>query len=111
MADWRAVLPESDLTADGIHGADVGGTRVILMRVTSGVVAYRDACPHEGFPLSEVGEREGDLLICSKHLWEFECCTGRHVSRLERPQCNLIHYPTRIEGGMIEVDVGGAAST
>lgn len=105
MAAWHPTLRDDEVSSDGIHGADAGGTRVILMRVADGLVAYRDACPHEGFPLSKVGEREGDLLVCGKHLWEFDARTGRHISRLERPQCNLVRYPVRVsDAGVIEVD-------
>lgn len=109
MADWHATLAETSLSADGIHAADAGGTKVILMRVQTGIVAFRDACPHEGHALSQVGERDGDLLICTKHLWEFEGCNGRHVSRLERPECNLVRYPVRLGGGVVEVDTDVAA--
>jgi len=109
MADWHPTLAEGSISDDGIHAADAGGTQVILMRVATGIVAYRDACPHEGHPLSKVGEREGDLLVCTKHLWEFEGCSGRHVSRLERPECNLVRYPVRSSGGFVEVDTDVAA--
>jgi toluene monooxygenase system ferredoxin subunit len=109
MADWHPTLAAAVLSADGIHAGDAGGTKVILMRVDAGIVAFRDACPHEGHPLSKVGERDGDLLICTKHLWEFEGCNGRHVSRLERPECNLVSYPVRVNKGMVEVDTDVAA--
>jgi nitrite reductase/ring-hydroxylating ferredoxin subunit len=105
MAYWHRTLRDDEVGVIGVYGADAGGTRIILMRVADGLVAYRDACPHEGFPLSKVGERDGDLLICGKHLWEFDVCTGKHISRLQRPQCNLVRYPVRVaHDGVIEVD-------
>ncbi|MEK0416515.1 MAG: hypothetical protein RI949_521 [Pseudomonadota bacterium] len=104
MADWHSTLLESELTLTGIHPTQAGKTPVILMRVKDEVVAFRDACPHEGYPLSRVGERDGDVLICTKHLWEFDGCSGRHVSRLERPDCNLVRFPVRVQTGRIEVD-------
>lgn len=109
MAEWCPALAVASLSDDGIHAADAGGTKVILMRVAAGIVAYRDACPHEGHALSKVGERDGDLLVCTKHLWEFEGCNGRHVSRLERPECNLVRYPVRVSGEFVEVDIDVAA--
>lgn len=109
MADWHPTLEERALSEDGIHAAQAGSTRVILMQVAGGIVAYRDACPHEGHPLSKVGERDGDLLVCTKHLWEFEGCNGRHVSRLQRPECDLVRYPVRVNEGVVEVDTDIAA--
>lgn len=109
MADWHPTLQEEALTDDGIHPAEAGAARVILMRVETGIVAFRDACPHEGYPLSKLAERDGDLLVCTKHLWEFDGCNGRHVSRLERPECNLVCYPVRVNDGIVEVDIDVAA--
>jgi toluene monooxygenase system ferredoxin subunit len=109
MADWHPTLGEQALSADAIHAATAGSTRVILLRVATGVAAYRDACPHEGYPLSKFGERDGDLLVCTKHLWEFDGCNGRHVSRLQRPECDLVRYPVRVVNGIVEVDVDVAA--
>ncbi|MFC6280051.1 MULTISPECIES: Rieske 2Fe-2S domain-containing protein [Polaromonas] len=67
--------------------------------------AYRDACPHESYPLSKHGERQDFVLVCNKHLWEFDAASGEHISRLQRPECNLKRYPTREVNGMIEVDI------
>jgi len=104
MADWHPTLPEDSIGEGGVYSAQAGTVDVIIMRVSDGLVAYRDACPHEGYPLSKVGELDGDLLICNKHLWEFDGCTGRHVSRLDRPLCNLVRYPLRVTGGIVEID-------
>jgi toluene monooxygenase system ferredoxin subunit len=105
MPDWHRTLPEDQVGNDSIHGVSAGNARIILLRASDGVVAYRDACPHEGFPLSKVGVRDGNMLVCGKHLWEFDACTGRHISRVERPHCNLVRYPVRVAEGVIEVDI------
>jgi nitrite reductase/ring-hydroxylating ferredoxin subunit len=103
--DWRPALAEDQLSPDGIHAATAGGHKVIVLRAEGEVIAYRDACPHEGFPLSETGEREDFVLVCNKHLWEFDTATGEHISRLPRPECNLKRYPTRVVDGIVEIDV------
>lgn len=103
--DWRPALAANRISDDGIHAGNAGGHKVILLRVDGEVVAYRDACPHEGFPLSITGEREDRVLVCNKHLWEFDLPGGEHISRLPRPQCNLKRYPTRLVDGVVEVDV------
>ena len=107
---WHRTMPLDDLSEGWIEGATVttntGNTKLILMRIGDAVCAYRDACPHEGFPLSETGMIEEGVLICNKHLWEFDVATGKHISRLERPECNLTRYPARVVAGVVEVDVG-----
>lgn len=87
-----------------IHAVNVDGVNLILMRHDGGVAAYLDACPHEGAQLS-CGEREGNVLICARHLWEFDVRTGEHISRVRRPQHDLKKAPVRIVDEHVEVDV------
>lgn len=94
----------AEIREDEIFPVNVDGVDVILMRHERGVAAYLDACPHEGAQLS-FGEREGDVLICAKHLWEFDVRTGEHISRVRRPQHDLRPIPVRTVGDDVEVDV------
>ena len=77
--------------------------KMILVNFDGSILAYRDTCPHEGFPLSVHGEIVEDRLVCNKHLWEFEGWSGEYIGRIKRPGCNLQNYETRENGGMIEV--------
>jgi nitrite reductase/ring-hydroxylating ferredoxin subunit len=104
-ADWKPALPAAELDELNMRGVAIGAHKLILLRADGQVVAYRDACPHEGFPLSVHGERQDFVIMCNKHLWEFDAATGEHISRLPRPQCNLRRYPVREVDGTIEVDV------
>jgi nitrite reductase/ring-hydroxylating ferredoxin subunit len=108
--DWRPAIAVSELSEDRFHPAAPGGHKVIVLRAEGQIVAYRDACPHEGFALSQNGERQDFVIVCNKHLWEFDAATGEHISRIPRPQCNLKRYPTREAGGMVEVDVSAVPS-
>ncbi len=111
IAEWHATLAFDHLSEGWVEGVTVvtpaGAAKLILLRNGNAVCAYRDACPHEGFPLSETGIIEDGVLICGKHLWEFDVATGKHISRLERPECNLKRYPVRVADGVVEVDVRG----
>jgi nitrite reductase/ring-hydroxylating ferredoxin subunit len=104
-ADWQPALPASELDDLNMRAVAIGAHQLILLRADGEVVAYRDACPHEGFPLSVHGERQDFVIMCNKHLWEFDAATGEHISRLPRPQCNLRRYPVREVDGTIEVDI------
>lgn len=83
---------------------NVDGVDLILMRHGDGIAAYLDYCPHEGAQLS-FGERQGDVLICAKHLWEFDVRTGEHISRVRRPQHDLKKALVRVVGDQVEVDL------
>ena len=109
MADWRCIASASEVLAGRINKASIGSVNLILLRVDGEVFAYADACPHEGHALSR-GELEADVLICAKHFWEFEVRTGKHISRVQRPQCNLKPFAVRLVGERIEVDVAGQAA-
>lgn len=103
---WEATsLGSEDVPDNGMVALTVAGRKVILLRDDNACHAYVDACPHEGFALSRHGERQGFVIVCKKHLWEFDAETGEHISRLPRPQCNLRRFPVREADGRIEIDV------
>jgi nitrite reductase/ring-hydroxylating ferredoxin subunit len=103
--DWQPAIAVDSISDDGFHAARAGGHKLIVLRADGELVAYRDACPHEGYALSITGERQDFVIVCNKHLWEFDAATGEHISRIPRPQCNLKRYPVREVDGMVEVDV------
>lgn len=103
---WRAVAELSELREGKIHPVNVEGVDLILLRHEGGVSAFLDSCPHEGAQLS-FGSREGDVLVCAKHLWEFDVRTGEHISRVHRPEHDLRKAPARVVDGTVEVDVDG----
>ena len=104
MANWQRAAELDDVWDGVINKAMVGGRRLILLRQGDEIFAYDEACPHEGHPLSQ-GELAEDVIVCSGHLWEFEIRTGRHISRIRRPECDLKAYPVRVAGGAVEVDL------
>lgn len=105
---WQRVARLAEIREDEIYPANVGGVDLIVLRHSGGVAAYLDACPHEGAQLS-FGERQGDVLVCAKHLWEFDLRTGERISRVRRAQHDLRKAPARIVDGEVEVDVSGLA--
>ncbi len=53
----------------------VGGHRVCLVHLSTGVHAIDNACPHEGYGLTQ-GELVGDQLTCVWHNWKFRVTDG-----------------------------------
>ena len=90
---------------------DVRGLSVGLFRVGEKVVAVLNICPHELAPVcrgevrgttlpSPPGEyrwgREGEILACPWHQWEFDLLTG---TSLTDPKVRLRTFPVEIVDG------------
>ena len=84
LDDLIAEEPARPHVDDALAACPAGG--VIAARDASGdvaVVRFRDgrafvvadACPHDGGPLSD-GFVDGDRLVCARHGWEVDPCTG-----------------------------------
>jgi toluene monooxygenase system ferredoxin subunit len=99
---WHDVMPVDELWIGELAGVEVAGHKVLLLNAGGEIRAYEDRCPHLSSPLSE-GFLEDNVLICSTHLWEFDCLTGGGVNPAD--SC-LQTYPVRIEDGTIQVGVG-----
>lgn len=96
---WHDVMPLSELWVGELVGVEVAGHNVVLANVDGEVRAYEDRCPHLSSPLSE-GMLDGRVLMCSTHLWEFDCLTGAGINPAS---CGLSAYPVRVEDGTIQV--------
>lgn len=74
--------PEGDVVAN-VEDLEVGSTRMVrvdgrrlcLARTIEGVFAIDNACPHEGYGLTQ-GELVGDVLTCEWHNREFRVSDG-----------------------------------
>ncbi len=90
------------------------GMQIGVFNVGGRFVAYRNICPHAGAPICEgrisgttaaspVGEyvlaREGEILRCPWHGWEFDLLNGEH----------LVDAKTRLRAYPVEVSPATAA--
>ena len=66
-------LPEGTMRMVRVHDR-----RVCLVRTASGVHALDNACPHEGYGLTQ-GSLDGELLTCQWHNWKYRVSDGRCV--------------------------------
>ncbi len=74
---------------------------VVLRRGPDALLAFLDACPHRGVPLSETGRVLEDTLVCSVHFWRFTLPEGRQT---HLPDICLQRWPTRVTpDGRVEV--------
>ena len=95
------------------------GRALVVVRRANALYALRDVCPHQGAPLSAghvegtalpclpgeeiVFGREGEVLICPWHGWEYDLRTGRSLVDPEKARVRA--YPARVENGRALVEM------
>ncbi len=80
--------------------AQIGDTKILVLRHGDGVVAFGAECPHAGAPLGEGAFCDG-RIICPWHKANFRVSDG---GLLEPPALQgLTRYPVTIEGGLVLV--------
>jgi nitrite reductase/ring-hydroxylating ferredoxin subunit len=72
----RHLLCASSDLAEGAHRMfEVDGQRLLVARLTDGLYAMQDTCPHRGASLS-AGPLEGGVVTCHLHFWSFDIRSG-----------------------------------
>ena len=115
------VCPAAELPPGERKIVDLGDGRTIGVFNAKGKYhALRNLCPHEGAELCRgvvtgmneaagVGEfrwvREGEILRCPWHGWEFDLLTGRSV--FNPNEVRVKTYETVVESYEVDVDEGG----
>jgi nitrite reductase/ring-hydroxylating ferredoxin subunit len=112
--DYRVCLVD-ELPPGSMKLVPVGKFGVGVFNVDGRYYAITNYCPHAGGPLC-LGRvqgtteprpdlavrmayvREGEILRCPWHQWEFEIATGRTVAK---PEKRIRTYDVRIEDGAV----------
>lgn len=103
---FEPALSEAELWMGEMRGITLSGQRVLLVRLESGFCAYRDRCPHLGYPLSE-GELSDGVITCAAHRHSFDAASGDGINP-SRP-C-LTALSVRVEHGQVLVDAANATA-
>jgi nitrite reductase/ring-hydroxylating ferredoxin subunit len=85
----EAVAHIHDLAVGSMKMVKVDGHRVCLVRTSEGVFALDNACPHQGYGLTQ-GDLTGELLTCEWHNWKFRVSDGRCVVGEENVQVHHV---------------------
>lgn len=109
----------SDFVSGQPTRVEVGGRGLVVVRKGDEFFALRDICPHQRAHLSagtvsgtslpcQVGApvpwgREGEIVSCPWHGWEFDLRTGRSLADPRRVRVR--RYPVRVADGRVWVDV------
>ena len=109
------VCKAADLAPGERRIVSLAGHSVGLFNVDGRYVALHNRCPHKGGALCEgpltgttmpvqgaqyVYGRDGHVLRCAWHGWEFDIATGR---ALVDPRLRARSYPVSVEGGEVVV--------
>ncbi len=105
-----------DIPADGPLLVTVNDLELGVYRIGSDVYAWRNVCPHMAAPVCrgtvggtsmpsavyryEYG-RDGEILQCPWHGWEFDLTTGAHLAAGSRAR--LRGYPVEVRDGLVYV--------
>jgi len=113
--NWR-VAQVSEIPPGARKIVDVDGRSIGVFNVNGTLVAVLNVCPHELAPVclgrvsgttlpSSPGEfrwgREGEILTCPWHGWEFDLLTGAALADKRR----LRRYPVTVEEDTIFVTI------
>lgn len=67
----------AQLGIECVAPAHLDGQPVAVVRTATGRLhVLPDRCPHDGGTLSD-GYVDGELIVCARHGWEIEACSGR----------------------------------
>ena len=113
----HAVAAISELPPGARMIANIGGRSVGIFNINGQVKAVLNICPHELAPLcrgrvdgttlpSPPGQyhwgREGEILFCPWHGWEFDLVSGGCLTDKRK---RLHFFPVTIEAGKVFVSV------
>ncbi|OGG54369.1 MAG: hypothetical protein A3F84_09070 [Candidatus Handelsmanbacteria bacterium RIFCSPLOWO2_12_FULL_64_10] len=111
------VAKVDEIPRGGRKVVEVAGRSVGVFNINGTFVAALNVCPHEGAPVclgrvagttlpSSPGEfrwgREGEILTCPWHGWEFDLLTGRALADRRK---RLRLYPVTVEDDTIFVTI------
>jgi 3-phenylpropionate/trans-cinnamate dioxygenase ferredoxin subunit len=127
-----ADIPPGERRIVELEGRSIG-----VFNVHGTFYALRNTCPHQAAPLclgaikgmtmpSRPGEyvwaREGEIIRCPWHGWEFDITTGRSIFNPHRirvatydvtvePDDERVEtFPVTVDNGLVVVHVGGASA-
>jgi nitrite reductase (NADH) small subunit len=89
------------------RSATAGDREIALFNLGDRFLAVESRCPHQGGPLAD-GIVAGGSVVCPLHAWKIDLENGC----VERPAGSvacIATYPTRVEAGIVMVELPVAA--
>jgi 3-phenylpropionate/trans-cinnamate dioxygenase ferredoxin subunit len=116
--------PASELPVGSRKIVEIGGRTIGVFNVNGRYYALRNACPHQLAPLckghvtgttlpSQPGEykwdRDGEILRCPWHGWEFDITTGRSVFNPHKLRVKTYEVTVERGGQLVQEQISADA--
>lgn len=101
---WTPITEAANIPSREGRAVTAGDQEIAIFHVEDRYLTIGNKCPHKGGPLCD-GIVSGTTVVCPLHGRRFDLETGMPV-RASEPSC-VATFPTRVEGGIIFVDLGG----
>ena len=98
---WLKLCDVDDVAPGGMSSFALEGVEMVLVRGEDAHLVIPPSCPHMATPLTE-GFFDGEVLTCSKHLWQWSVRDGQPVGEAKAP---LLQYESRIRDGAVWVNL------
>ncbi|MGH3904446.1 MAG: NifU family protein [Pseudonocardiaceae bacterium] len=97
-------VPEGEITLMELVGSSGQETEVIVLRLDGRLIAYLNACAHQGLPLdAAILDTDAQTLTCPWHGYCFDATSGACMSA---PGAQLEQLPLRVDEGHVWIRVG-----
>jgi nitrite reductase (NADH) small subunit len=107
-ARWVRITACENIPPREGRAARVGDREIAIFNLGDRFLAVDNRCPHRGGPLAD-GIVAGGAVVCPLHAWKVDLHTGS----VERPaglEACVQSYPTRVEGGIVLIELPAAAA-
>jgi nitrite reductase (NADH) small subunit len=102
-SDWIRITQTENIPPRQGRSVTLGGAELAIFNIDGRFLTIDNQCPHKGGPLCD-GIISGTTVVCPLHGWRFDLESGV-AARASLPTC-VATYPTRVEDGIILVNVG-----
>ncbi len=105
MAAWIEVAKSEHVKENKGFALQVNGHKIVLFRHQGSLFAFKNACPHQGAPLSHGFVQRGQVT-CVYHGWKFNLQDGSFTAN---PKLKLKTYAVKEEDGAIFIELEQSA--
>jgi len=104
LSQWTPITSVENVPSREGRSAQVGGKEIAIFNLGGRFFTIENACPHKGGPLCD-GIVSGTTVVCPLHGQRYDLETGLPV--LASQPLGVAIFPTRVENGIIFVDLCG----
>jgi len=102
---WTPITQVDQIPIRQGRAVTVGESEIAIFHLEDRYLTVENKCPHKGGPLCD-GIVSGTTVVCPLHGQRFDLETGMPV--LASQPAGVATFPTRVENGIIYVDLGSS---